>query len=34
MAYKNLPDLTFAESDPDLVEFQIVEVVEKLEQIR
>ena len=30
MAYKNLPDLTFAESDPDLVEFQIVEVVEKL----
>lgn len=30
MAYKNLPDLTFAESDPDLVELQIVEVVEKL----
>ena len=30
MAYRNLPDLTFAESDPETVELQIVEVVEKL----
>ncbi len=27
MAYKNLPDLTFAESDPDLVELHIAEIV-------
>ena len=30
MAYKDLPDLTFAESDPETVELQIIGIVEKL----
>lgn len=30
MAYKNLPDLTFAESDPDAVELEVLSIVEKL----
>ena len=30
MAYKNLPDLTFAESDPDVVELEVLAIAEKL----
>lgn len=30
MAYKNLPDITFAESDPDQVELDVLAIVEKL----